>query len=374
MAGNGTGGLTFGGQGMTPTAGVAGALAAPECSNAGRRCNGNDVQECKALVWQTVGTVLNDAENCGTCGHSCLGGTCNAGRCSPVELATDQNAPAGIALDSTYVYYTVTRTGVVARVPKTGGPAPQVLASGLNWPRSIAVAGNKLYFSDGNQIFVMNTDGSNAPIPFYTDIESDQVIFEVVTDGSYLAWFSHDHVQMAPIGSSSVSRVYSGFPGGASAIGLGDGTLFFGALGVVEDNGWIRYYATDGSISPTSVAGMQDHPTGIAFDEGTVYWVNEGSSTEDGEIWASTYSNGEFGAPRALASGQARPHGILVDSNWVYWTNVEDGTVRRIAKSGTGNAQTLASNQRMPWTMAQDSTAIYWTNNVNNSPVMRLAK
>ena len=34
--------------------------------------------------------TMNDAKNCGVCGHDCLGGKCLKGACQPIILATAQ--------------------------------------------------------------------------------------------------------------------------------------------------------------------------------------------------------------------------------------------------------------------------------------------
>src|SRR5215471_1470026 len=41
---------------------------------------GGDTGQC--------GDTQTSADNCGRCGHSCLGGTCDKGQCQPVTLAT----------------------------------------------------------------------------------------------------------------------------------------------------------------------------------------------------------------------------------------------------------------------------------------------
>ena len=47
----------------------------------------------------------SDAENCGRCGHDCLGGECEFGKCLPVTVAASQTNPIDVATDGTYVYW-----------------------------------------------------------------------------------------------------------------------------------------------------------------------------------------------------------------------------------------------------------------------------
>jgi hypothetical protein len=59
------------------------------------------------------GSVGSDPLNCGTRGHSCLGGACVAGLCQPVMMASF--APIGLLVDPPYVY--IYDFGTIERVP-----------------------------------------------------------------------------------------------------------------------------------------------------------------------------------------------------------------------------------------------------------------
>ena len=51
------------------------------------------------------GDLTTDRLNCGSCGHSCLGGECVKSRCQPVIIAEDQPGPLGIGVSSHYVFW-----------------------------------------------------------------------------------------------------------------------------------------------------------------------------------------------------------------------------------------------------------------------------
>ena len=90
----------------------------------------------------------NDAKNCGSCGHSCLGGACQAGVCQPVVLATGQNNPPDIAIDATNVYWVTYGGGTVMKCAIGGcNNTPTELASGQAGAQGIAVGATSVYWT-----------------------------------------------------------------------------------------------------------------------------------------------------------------------------------------------------------------------------------
>lgn len=137
------------------------------------------------------GTV-DDPNNCGACGHSCLGGACARGQCQPVVLAENQTlehdplVPDAIAVDATHVTWV---TGSrLSRVP-IGGGAVHVLGTYPVSPEKMRVVGEHLYLMSGSRDAVVRLPKSGGAIekvtPQIPDVQTVQT-FDVVADA--VAW------------------------------------------------------------------------------------------------------------------------------------------------------------------------------------------
>ncbi|HEU4536178.1 MAG TPA: hypothetical protein VFS00_18770, partial [Polyangiaceae bacterium] len=184
--GTGPGGAagTAGAGGTGGTAGLGGGGAG---GGAGGGSGGSGGLACGALKVDCNGACVtvkaDDAENCGACGRSCRGSTCEAGACQPEAMtAAGEVAPYALADDGTYLYWVspaIKAGGSVndarmRRVAKAsaGGAAENVFGSVVVRARSLAFAGGKLYFGDLDAAGVFSgTPGSAFPdaSPFAAD-------------------------------------------------------------------------------------------------------------------------------------------------------------------------------------------------------------
>lgn len=92
-----------------------------------------------------------DPENCGSCGHDCLGGECEQGECQPVALHLEGNL-FDLAADEEFVFFSTDQT--VERIPHEPMATPTELidrgVTGTNEKRELADAGSHVLLAGGS--------------------------------------------------------------------------------------------------------------------------------------------------------------------------------------------------------------------------------
>ena len=192
------------------------------------------------------------------------------------------SAPAGVAVDSAYVYWAGSNKIGRARLDGTGTPNASFIVT-ANLSDGVAVDGAHIYWADGGDTAVgrANIDGSGVVDPF---IQVTDTVNGVAVDG--------DHVYWANFGGSI---------GRANLDGTGVQQAF-----ITVSNG---------------------NPLGVTSYGPYIYWAagaSIGRSNLDGTGIVPTFINTGGGA-RALA----------VDGTYIYWSK-DGGTVGRAKLDGTG--------------------------------------
>jgi hypothetical protein len=116
----------------------------------------------------------------------------------------------------------------------------------------------------------------------------------------------------------------------------------------------------EGGACLVTLAVNQAKPWGIAIDTQSVYWVNQGSSFNDGSVMKLARSGG---TPVTLASGLREPQDIAVDGVDVYWSG---SSVAAVPRNG-GATRTIFDDSNSTTSFVTRSGAkVYWADSEFN--------
>ncbi len=324
------------------------------------------------------GDPLTSAENCGRCGHSCLGGECLQGKCQPVVLRP-AISPRDIVLDKTHIYWIEPSAARVMQADKDGKNVVPLAVGGVlnDYPRGLAIDDNAVYWGSNNVVLRCRLGGcANTPTL-------------VANTGAGLASIAIDQTQVYWIeGGSDTAAVMSAPKNGT----MGTGTSLYGdpdagsfykiavhtqSIFFTVAEGTVRKIGIDGG-APTIVGSAKGEPVGLAVDDANVYWAVD---DDPGTINVAPRSGASRGAP--LAAGQQFPLALAVDPTSIYWVNLGpgvgglEGTLMTCNFASCAAPTIIASKQKGPVAVAIDETAIYWSNfggGVGDGALMRLAR
>lgn len=316
-----------------------------------------------------------DTFNCGSCGHDCLGGACNAGICAPVVIANDPGEPAEIAVDATHVYWTNSKTASVRRAPIAGGAVETIFDADDSTLLADGVVrvGGDVYFAiqdvNGGIYRCPATGcGAMAPTPVVAPVRSPG--FLAVTAGGVLL---------------TSESAFDGRVGRCTLPCAGGLTYVTGAQSFpqfVAAEGDSVYWSTI-IPGPGNLRGKADN----AASEVTLVPTQavQQMAVSGSEVVFAARGSGVKGVPRAggtirrLYEPNTQTDRFALDGTQVYFNDSQPATGRviRCALAGCGDAgTTMASLQARPNAIVVDKTSIYWTNrgDGNTGTVMRVAK
>ncbi len=345
--------------------GVAVAFGVPEPQG----CGGEAVVE--EAVGQTEGQAVtarcsgqrrdlsSDASHCGTCNHSCLGGTCKSGQCQPFLLTNANTSVLRLAVEGNDLYFVESyaatgRWGAtreqsrLKRISRSGG-AVTTLVSDPVWPAPpLAVDASYVYFQAGDQLNrVPRAGGAVSPL---ASVGRVMDLF-LTSTGIYVADDQGSITLVSKSGGNPTTIVnrhaYRGY-------------AYHGTALFAKDS----YNHQILSIPLTG--GAESLLTGVNADgRSSLIWANSNQlfwTTNDGIYWMPT-TGGQ--APVQVYGYQETDsrsiYPLALDANYLYWIEGSFSTNKLMRKSLSGGAKTvLASFDRGIWQdMQVDSTAIY---------------
>lgn len=254
----------------------------------------------------------------------------SGGKATP--LATAQGCPAYIALDATNIYWMngCAGGGEIQRRPIAGGTTTTLAqaagqqamttnATNAYWSeydlktkvakiRSVPLAGGTatdVLTTAANALFIteLATYGSNLYFAGYEDVGKRYSLYRLPMSGG------------TPSVLVEEARVMQ--------LAIDGAALFW-----TDQTGPIKRIALPGPAAATTVAeGTPGEVWGLAFDSSNVYWT---------EIFGDKLSRvaKTGGTGETIATGQNHPSGVALDSTSIYWINSggADGAVLKMAK------------------------------------------
>ncbi|HEX6488709.1 MAG TPA: DUF5050 domain-containing protein [Candidatus Dormibacteraeota bacterium] len=286
-----------------------------------------------------TGTSLGPGMTCSvrvqfTAGIGAVSATLTAHGKKSAAAATDSLSATGVARQ---LYWTNRGDGTIVEA-NLDGSNPATIVTGQNAPQGVAVNASHMYWAnDDGSIVEANLDGSN---PATIVPQSSFAPAGLALDGSHLYWadFNSGTIVEANLDGSNPTVIASGQN---SPVGVAvDSThLYWANVG----DGTIVEASLDGTNPTTIVSGL-DGPAGLALDSSHLYWAD----LVDGTI---VEANLDGSNPTVIATGLPFPVGVAVDSSNVYWADENDGTVMQSNLDGS-SPTVIANSQNAPYGVA----------------------
>jgi hypothetical protein len=324
--------------------------------------------------------LTSDGQNCGACGHSCFGGTCDAGRCLPEVLAVGN--PVSFAVDATNLYWADGRYGTILSCPLDGCPdaGPQTLYAGVGgyspFVGGIAVQGGRVLFIE------QNTSNSSSPANLYScpstgceaspAVEATQTGMAVVADSNDVYWAAPAGVLDCPVAGCATGG------GPTTLVSIGSGEVAPSPWDLAVGGGFVYFTNFGGGVGSCglssggcscppfaggcmlgSLSEIPDTPpTALALGASSVYWTLASAN----DVVAVPFAPPDAGVPSAgLFATVESPGDIAVDSENVYFTTTQgSGAIYKCAVGGCNQTPTVfASGLGGLGAIAVDAKRVY---------------
>lgn len=345
--------------------------------------------------------LANDPKHCGRCDHDCLGGTCTAGKCDPVVLASGLHGPSGIALGAKDVYVTTYLGNAVLAVAKdASGDASgtRVLVANEVKARGVAILGTTLYWANGD--FEFDGTGYKGGIWQCTLPACDLATRRIIGRGDFATFPipRGDTMFYGEVNNGTISRVpIDGGPKRLVAdnvnnpfgIAIDDVHAYYTSASPFLYRALLDGGNTDGGPNDESLTPTDRTVGFVAVDDKRVYFSYAEDNGKGHVVSIAKAAPGGGSIAYGAVTDNVFPVGIALDDKNVYWstagtgtvsTPTGDGKIYTCPKAGCGGMPPtlLAVGNFFSGPMALDETAIYWVefgaNTQANGRVRKVAK
>jgi hypothetical protein len=314
----------------------------------------------------TCGAALaSDPKNCGACGHDCLGGACNHGKCAPFVLATNQKQPSNPVVDEGTIYWTngdgtiwsCATAGCNGRPrPITAIEAGNTFLSGLDVKNGVVLATG--YYSQA--LHTCPTTGCAQPTTLIGNLDYPVAGLLDGKDGAFFINANRASVERCSLPSCAggPTRIAGG-PPAWRRLAQDETKVYWTAAGPPPSDysKAIVYRAPKTQVDggPETILSNVSFPTAITVRNDVLYMALGG-----GTITKVSLGTGLLQFD--LVNGESKPSGVAIDETYVYWTTSGNGAIRRCAAAGCeGKPETIIDGQNEPYGPVVTSDAIYWT-------------
>jgi hypothetical protein len=346
----------------------------------------------KTLCGDACVDTTTSAANCGKCGHSCGAGSCVAGACQPVTVATF-TAVNGIAASPKGVVIAADSAIALCAKPEgcTATTSLTTIKNGVSGVDSVTVVPSGTsgtVFWDGNEgdfqiVYSCPLDGCPAGLATTVESVANDTIGRVVAGPNTVLWtrynsyygpystkctppacLTKDVVRPEPTTGPYYNDTTRETVVPNRIFSVGATTTVWATPTLYNDNNkQLRYCtygtscATPGEISRGTFYGV----SALTYFNGYHYVAIGNSTSPTGDVIAQI-SDTTPSVPSALVGDMQGISAIAVDASGIYWVN---GTTGRVARCATltgcaGSGDTLATGQGGAFDIAVDDTYVYW--------------
>jgi hypothetical protein len=315
--------------------------------------------------------LTSDPKNCGSCGHSCLGGTCSGSVCQPWVIAQPPSTSTVEAMltDGTNVVWLDAGLGKLLQMAAAGGSVipldtgTETATSG--WPTNLLSlgGGRALYFgSEHGGGLALATLGSASSGTYVQTLYGtwgmlNQAGTRYMTNTTANA--GKENMIDCPVGGGTcASFVFPTTSANPSSDPFSDNTYAF----VIWNNQIFREPVGTGAW--TSIETPPNGPAQLASDGTYLYWIGVTMVTGPNQVIGNVYRTPEAspGTPQLVTTGVSL---FATDGASVYFP---DGTATHMQSVSVGGG---SATQLFPITgcsrMALAGTLLVWLNGTTNT-------